>query len=342
MTNLILSVFAFMTMSACTEQQEQKPEPFNGEFNVMFYNVENLFDTVDDPATNDEEFLPQGEKKYTEKRYNKKLSDLSKVISEADPEALPAIIGLCEVENRMVVERLLGQEVFREKNYRIVHKDSPDGRGIDVALIYDADIFHIADEDFLEVKLPFAERPRTRDILYASAVNGSDTLHIFVNHWPSRYGGQEKSEPKRLKAAEVLREKVDKLKEANPTANLLIMGDFNDYPVNKSLTEVMGARADTTASLYNMLAPIHEAGEGTYNYRGEWGALDQFLVSTTMLQNEEGFTTSTGDVEVIKKEWMMYVNDSGEAYPNRTYGGPNYYGGYSDHLPILMRMELRQ
>ena len=349
-SNFIFTALTLLVISGCNGQQENSSKAIAGnstakttaqDFGVLFYNVENLFDTENDPAIDDDEFLPEGEKRYTQERYRKKLEDLSRVIAEASPGDLPAVIGLCEVENKLVVQNLIDQSALAGKNYKIVHKDSPDGRGIDVALVYDADLFSVVNEDFLSVKIPFAERPATRDILHAELKSGDESLHIFVNHWPSRYGGQEKSEPKRMAAATALKKKVDEIRQSQPDANMLMMGDFNDYPINKSVVEVMEANTDSTSGLYNMMATLHEAGLGTYNYRGEWGALDQFWVSSSMLMDEESFSTSTGDVTIIKKEWMLYINDSGDAYPNRTYGGPNYYGGFSDHLPIYMRMELK-
>ncbi|MFZ6052641.1 endonuclease/exonuclease/phosphatase family protein [Halocola ammonii] len=349
-SNLLFTIFTLLIITGCSGQPDNGAEaqaPTSNsiqkakDFGVLFYNVENLFDTENDPAIDDDEFLPEGEKKYTEERFRKKLEDLSRVIAEGSPGDLPAIIGLCEVENKLVVQQLISESNLAGRNYKIVHKDSPDGRGIDVALVYDADLFEVAAEDFYTVEIPFAERPATRDILHAELKSGDESLHVFVNHWPSRYGGQEKSEPKRLAAAEALRKEVDQIRKQDPEANMLMMGDFNDYPINKSVVEVMEANTDSTSGLYNMMATLHEAGLGTYNYRGEWGALDQFWVSSSMLMDEESFSTSTSDVEIIKKEWMLYINEAGEAYPSRTYGGPNYYGGFSDHLPIYIRLELK-
>lgn len=305
---------------------------------VVFYNVENLFDTVDDTTVWDDHFLPDSLKQWTDERYDKKLSDLAKVLTAISEDDLPEIIGVCEVENRQVVEDLFKTDSLSKRKYEVIHEQSPDFRGIDVALAYDSDLMSELQHENIRVAFSFEPETTTRDILYAKLLSCGDTLHVFVNHWPSRRGGQERSEPKRLKAATVLRTKIDSILLKDKTAKVIAMGDFNDYPNNTSMTEVMNCEPGADQMLTNMTYRFHADGIGTYNYRGEWGMLDQFIVSDGLLYSAKGCATSDSAVVVFKEDWMLYFPESGSPSPSKTYGGPNYYGGYSDHLPIRMTL----
>lgn len=305
---------------------------------VVFYNVENLFDTIEDPEIWDDEFLPDSAKKWTQERYDKKLVDLAKVLTEISEDGLPEVIGVCEVENRQVVEDLFHTDSLGNRKFKVIHEQSPDFRGIDVALAYDSEILTELYHEKISVSFSFEPEKKTRDILYAKMLSCGDTLHFFVNHWPSRRGGQEASEPKRLKAATVLRTKIDSILLRNPNAKIVSMGDFNDYPNNTSMTEVMNCEPGANHQLTNLTHRFHEGGLGTYNYKGEWGMLDQFIVSDGLLYSKEGCAASDSSVAIFKEDWMLYFPKEGEPTPRRTYGGPNYYGGYSDHLPIRMTL----
>ena len=305
---------------------------------MVFYNVENLFDTVDDTTTWDDEFLPDSVKKWTDERYQKKLVDLAKVLTAISEDHLPEVIGICEVENRKVVEDLFATDSLKAGKFKVIHEESPDFRGIDVALAYNAELFSELYHEKIRYSFSFEPETTTRDILYAKLLSCGDTLHFFVNHWPSRRGGQEKSEPKRLKAATVLRTKIDSILLRDKQAKVIAMGDFNDYPNNRSMTEVMNCEPGANARLTNLTYQFHEAGLGTYNYRGEWGMLDQFIVSDGLLYSASGCATSDSSTVIFKEDWMLYFPESGEPSPSRTYGGPNYYGGYSDHLPIRLTL----
>lgn len=324
----------------CCKPKEKVSQ--NGDTNsalvVQFYNVENLFDIYDDPAIFDEEFTPESEKQWTEERYNDKLEKLARVLSAKDG-AGPCIIGLCEVENRKVVEDLADQKPLSSWGLDIVHRDSPDGRGIDVALLYPRDQVTILKEHYVQSKLPAGDRPNTRLAMIVEALVGQDTLIIGVNHWPSRYGGQEESEPNRLTVAYNVDKKLDSLRKATPGAGVILMGDFNDYPNNKSLAEILGAGKTADSQMVNLMWDLHKSGKGTYNYKGNWGCLDQFIVSPNLVDGSGPWITSPENVIITRFDWMMYTNDEGEQYPNRTYGGPNYYGGYSDHLPIEVSLQ---
>lgn len=318
----------------------QKLEDFEG-YPVIFYNVENLFDTINDPKTNDDEFTPKGSKKWNSKRYEDKLAKLSEVITSTNTNN-PLFIGLAEIENRFVILDLIQTGSLSNTKYRIAHFDSPDQRGIDVALAFDLERFFLLHSEAVPVKLKEDDDFKTRDILYVKGLlKDSIPLHIFVNHWSSRYGGQKESEHKRIRAANILKHKSDSLLAEDPNANILFMGDFNDYPTNKSISEVLGAKSikETNENEFiNLLAPQHAEGKGTHNYRGKWGALDQIIISPSL---KEGKTISVKDNEahILYEDFLLYEHKSGDKTPNRTYGGPNYFGGYSDHLLIYTFLE---
>jgi predicted extracellular nuclease len=310
----------------------------NKELDMVFYNAENLFDTQDDPATMDEEFTPSGEKEWTRGRYNKKVKDVAKVLTSTDFDGIPEIVGLAEVENKRVLNALLRTEYFSGGYYGIVHKNSPDVRGIDVALLYKTDAFKLLHKDFIPIQFPFDKESKVRDILYAKGVAGSDTLHFFVNHWKSRAGGREETEQKRTYSARVLKAQIDSILNVNADAKIVAMGDFNDEPTNKSLSKVLGAKNpegdDKQAVLYNLMYPKDKEGKGTYSYKYEWFMLDNFIVSAACLE-ENGYHTSPENVHIFDPPWVLYDDSkAGMKVPNRTYGGDNYFGGISDHLAI--------
>ena len=308
---------------------------------VVFYNVENLFDTENEPGKSDGEFTPEGEKKWDQQRYGKKLADIAKVLTSVNETELPEIIGLCEVENRSVLEDLIETGKLASREYKIVHHESPDFRGIDCALLYRPDEFKVLHHQ--PIKISFKNEPdyKTRDILYVKGrtVN-REKLHIFVNHWPSRIGGTEKSEPNRVQVATILKEKIDSISQTSSNAKIIVMGDMNDEPDNKSLQQILGAKkpAEETAQLRNLMFPADENGEGSYNYRGNWNMLDNLVVSKNLL-DEKGFQVTNKQGYIFQKEWMEYKNRNGGVSPNRTYGGPNYYGGISDHFPVYFKLQ---
>ena len=316
-------------------------------FNVAFYNVENLFDTLDLAETADDEFTPESEKHWNTERYNMKLDHVSEVLSKINGKAgtYPDLIGLCEVENRTVVEDLMAHGNFGGTSFGIVHAESPDGRGIDAALVYQTDRFEVLTENFYEILVPDAERPNTRLLLYVKGkVNATgEELHVFVNHWPSRHGGQEASEPKRLTVATKARAIIDSIQNAQSDAKIILVGDFNDYPNNKSVKDVL--RASTSPSgagdLYNLSGDLVAEGVGTYNYKGDWGILDQAIVSQALKNANSGLQCSPAGCQIYREDYILYHDQKYDDWkPSRTYGGPNYYGGYSDHLPILVRLSV--
>lgn len=302
---------------------------------VVNYNVENLFDTEDDKHIDDNEFLPESEKKWTPERYQKKLDDIARVLTSIDAKDLPEIIGLEEVENRGVLEDLINTSAMGKGHYAIVHQDSPDNRGIDVALLYRPAEFQLISFEVIPVDPGF----KTRDILHVYGKFKKQNFHFFVNHWPSRIGGLEKSEPNRVVAAETLKKAVDQVLATDPTANIVIMGDMNDTPENKSLKEVLGAGMPGSPSqLVNLMMPLALEGKGSYYYRGSWDMLDNLIVSQSLLDSK-GFRVSPVKGHIFSQDWMNYTDKNGNVSPNRTYGGPNYYGGVSDHYPVYFELK---
>jgi len=310
---------------------------------VVFYNVENLFDTLNQQGERDGEFTPTGKNKWTSERYNKKVNDIAHVLADVNKNELPEIIGLCEIENKAVLNDLVKTPALKAGKYEIAQFESPDYRGIDCALLYRPDEFKLLAKS--PVRVTFSDEPEftTRDILYVKGeLPNHEELHIFVNHWPSRIDGLEKSQPKRLEAARILKHKIDSVLLKNPSANILVMGDMNDEPSNRSLNEVLGAKIPGTpnARLVNLMYPIHQKKLGSYNYRGNWNMLDNMIVSTSLL-DKKGFCCVDQQGFVFSEKWMQNIDKNGVMYPNRTYGGPNYYGGVSDHFPVFIKLSVK-
>jgi predicted extracellular nuclease len=311
-------------------------------YGVMFYNLENLYDTINDPAKDDEVFLPNADRLWNASKYEAKLENLSKVIATA-ADMLPTLVGLCEVENEMVVKDLVNTNNLKPGNYDYVHYDSPDERGIDVALLYNKKDFKVKSSKAIAVTLPGEKQDFTRDILMVNGeilINGKkEQLFVFVNHWPSRSEGEEVSAPKRAAAATKLKEVVDSLNAKLDNPNIVIMGDFNDTPLDISIQKILNAQAtaDTYAeeTLVNLMTKLQTTGQGSYNYKGNWQALDQIIVSAGLLDGKS-LEVSPETAQFVKKDWMLYHNDKYGDSPDRTFAGNKYIGGYSDHLPVFV------
>jgi predicted extracellular nuclease len=194
--------------------------------------------------------------------------------------------------------------------------------------------------DFITRALPAGDRPNTREVVYAEVISAGDTLHTFVNHWPSRGGGQMETEPNRLTIAEMVKSRLDALRKNKAEVKILLMGDFNDYPQNKSIREILQASAKTDWPMYNLMESFDKAGEGTYNYKGDWGTLDQFIISNSLLYANQGFSANENSAEIFDEDFVMYFDKDGNKSPSRTYGR-EYYGGYSDHLAIICRLQIK-
>ncbi|HPD94876.1 MAG TPA: endonuclease [Tenuifilaceae bacterium] len=310
-------------------------------FRVMFYNVENLFDPFDDSLTRDDEFTPLGARHWTWNKMEDKVNKIFKVIiavGEFDP---PVLVGMCEVENGFLLHRLTVETPLSKYNYKVVHRESPDRRGIDVALLYRPDKFNLLEKEFIGVHFPDSPGKTTREIVYAKGILGGDTLHVFVNHWPSKYGGELESEGGRYAAAYTLKHKVDSIRVFYPDARILIMGDMNDEPESDPIVKGFGvclnADSSCTENFVNISAILKQHGQGSYKYQGVWGIIDQIVVSRSLLSGKYGLHTSPESASVFAAPFLLEP-DEGYAgqRPNRTYIGFKYHGGFSDHLPVYI------
>ena len=310
-----------------------------------FYNLENLFDTLDTPGVSDTEFSPSGNLLWNSERYHEKLTRLAEVIGQLgknkNPEGI-SLLGVAEVENRYVLEDLVNMPAIRDKGLRIVHFDSPDRRGIDVALLYEPDRFSPLDAYPLEIPIfDGTEQIFTREALYVKGLLDGDVIHILVNHWPSRRGGESKTAPWRAAGARVCRSIVDSLNQAEGTPRIIIMGDLNDDPVSPSVKQVLGARENSKevehGGLYNPMAHYDRRGLGSNAYRDTWSLFDQIIISKALLDGEAG---SYGFLQayVFNKKFLRQKKGHFKGYPFRTYGGSEYLGGYSDHFPVYIHL----
>jgi len=316
------------------------------EFKIISYNVENLFDVKHDSLYNDSEYLPGGLRGWSYARYKEKLSNIAKVIVAAGEWNPPAIIGLCEIENRNTLYNLTKNTGLQQLNYKFIHYESPDVRGVDVALLYLTNFFEILNSHPIKIKFPNSEST-TRDILYACGkIPNGDTLHIFVNHFPSRLGGELESEDRREIVAKFLRNAVDSIFEICKNAAVIIMGDFNDYPDNKSITKILKTNPlpdnfneIDPQKLYNLAYKIHTDGKiGSYRHDNEWGMLDQIIVSGALLDNSLKTRVLCNTFQVFAPSWLLEEDKTFGMRPFRTYIGMKFNGGFSDHLPILVKL----
>ncbi len=308
---------------------------------VMFYNVENLFDTYDNPLTRDDEFTPQGAKHWTKARYMMKLRKLAEVVDSVGGGRWPLMIGLAEVENRRVLEDFVGKTVLSGGDYGIVHRDSPDVRGIDVALLYRQKEVTMSESAFLRIPFPEDTTIRTRDVLYAKILFRQDTLHIFVCHFPSMVGGEKQSEWKRKRAASVVRHKVDSVFRRNPEAGIIVMGDLNgkaDTPAQKVLGAKSSDKKIQTSELYNTGYYLLKKNHGSYRYKGNWQTIDHIIVSGGLIDGKSGCFAERR-MTVFSAPFLLEEDKAYFGYkPCPTYRGPRYIGGVSDHLPVFIRL----
>lgn len=309
---------------------------------IAFYNLENLFDTIDDPNTRDEQFLPDGDYQWTSERYEKKLENMSKVISRiAKGQGGITLLGISEIENERVVRDLINHPNLKPLNLELVHHDSPDRRGVDVALIYRKDRFQVI--DVKPYRLVTEDTAfRTRDQLLVSGIlDGSDTLHVIVNHWPSKLGGEKRSMPKRVAAAALSKHISDSIMQSNPMAKVVIMGDLNDNPDAKSIIQTLGAKKKAKdTELYQLFNPMYKLymdGVWSYVYRDEPNVIDQIIISYGLLNAQHGFKYAS--VHIFRESYMLTQSGSYEGYPLRTFVAGVYQGGYSDHLPVYIIVE---
>lgn len=318
---------------------------------IAFYNLENFYDTIDNPLVNDNDFTPKGEKNYNGGIYWDKVGNLASVLSklgsDEKPESMspdgPAIIGVAEIENDTVLTDLVNHPLLKKRGYKIVHYDSKDIRGVDVALLYNPKYFKPEESKALFVKLPGGSKDSyfTRDVLWVKGKLDGETIHIYVNHWPSRLGGEERSAPARAAAAMVSKNHIDSINKADGEQKVIIMGDLNDDPVSPSLTEVLKAKAKIkdvkSGGLFNPWVDMYKKGYGTLAYQDAWGLFDQIVISYPWLDKEQNGFFFFKQV-IFNREFMTENKGRYKGYPMRTWDGNTYRSGYSDHFPTYLVM----
>lgn len=312
---------------------------------VVFYNVENLFYPENDPEKRDDDFTPDGLKRWSYYRYQQKLNNIYKTMTAVGGWELPAIIGFCELENKQVLKDLISKTPLKKFNYGIVHEESADRRGIDVGFIYRKNKFKYISHEIIRPVFPFDSTLKTRDILHIEGqVLGKDTLHVFVNHWPSRWGGQAKSEPKRMYVASLIRKRVDEIYAENPNAKIIVMGDFNDEVENKSLVDVLNAKGHKEevgpTDMYNYMYQLSKDWQlGSHKYQGHWGTLDHIVASAPLLteKRKNKLFADPNGAHIFAARFLLEPDNKYLGFqPFRTYAGPRFIGGFSDHLPIYI------
>ncbi|MDC6366383.1 MULTISPECIES: endonuclease [Flavobacteriaceae] len=308
-------------------------------YTIAFYNLENFFDTKDDPHTLDDDFTPDGFKKWNESKFRRKVKKIGKTISRIgleETKKLPILVGLAEVENKIVIQKLLKSKSLRNEDYGFVHFDSPDERGIDTALIFHKKHFAVLESETIPLLIENEDGVRdfTRDILYVKGKLHQEVVHVFVNHWPSRRDGAEETSYKRIKAAQTILQKLQVVGE--DSLNCIIMGDFNDDPNSSSIQSLMATGAFINP-MQKLLSPV----SGSANYKGIWSLFDQILISHSFLNYEKG-THSFRKAEVFSPRFLKEWKGRYKGNPFRTFAGKKYLGGYSDHFPVYAVFEENQ
>ena len=333
---LILGILFPMSQLRAQEKQAYKVGL------VGFYNLENLFDTIDDPNKNDEEFLPDGANQWNSEKYLTKLRNMAYSISTIGTDITPegiAVLGCSEMENRQVLEDLVAQPEIKDRNYQIVHYDSPDRRGVDVGLIYNPKYFKLTSTKSYCTIVPGQPDFITRDQLLVSGLFDGEMMHFIVMHWPSRYGGEKRSMPGRIAAAELCRHIADSILREDQNAKIIMMGDFNDYPTNKSITEYLRASGNMNdlrdGEFFNPMYELHKKGIGTNYYHDVPGVLDQTIITPGLLPTDYS-TYQFKNAKVHNKEFLKQHGGRYNGYPFRSFAGGVWMGGYSDHFPVYV------
>jgi len=334
----IFLVILFFFNASAQEKQKYKVAI------VGFYNLENFYDTINNPVVNDEEFLPNGPRQYNSRIYWDKVTKLATVLSGIGTDMNPdgaAIIGVAEIENDTVLKDLVNHTLLKNRHYAIAHYDSRDARGVDVGMLYNPKYFTLEQSDKLFVQLPGGSKDAyfTRDVLWVKGKLDGETVHIYVNHWPSRSGGEERSAPARAAAAAVVKQHSDSIIKAEPGAKIVIMGDLNDDPVSPSIIEVLRAKGKQKevmkGGLFNPWTEMYRNGIGTLAYQDSWNLFDQIIISYPWLNKEQdGFFYY--QPRIYNKEFMTENVGRYKGYPMRTWDGNSYRGGYSDHFPTYL------
>ncbi|MDR2854233.1 MAG: endonuclease/exonuclease/phosphatase family protein [Prevotellaceae bacterium] len=338
-TSIVFGIFA---CSPKKNVQSVSSEKLNLEAAcISFYNLENLFDTVHNVGVNDYEYTPTGKNQWNGMKYKAKLKNMSYAISQIGTDVSPVgaiIVGVSEIENRGVLEDLVNQPSIKDRQYEIVHYDGPDRRGVDVGLLYNPRYFTVSNSKSYRLHSQDANF-LTRDQLMVSGYLFGEKIHIIVNHWPSRTGGELESQPKRIEAATLTRSIVDSLFTVDANAKIIVMGDLNDDPFNKSCAEVLNAKHDaadaTGTALYNVFWKTLESGIGSLAYQGRWNLFDQIIISPNLL-NADRQHLGFWKAEVFNKPFLTWQEGEYKGTPHRTHSRGVWVNGYSDHYPTMI------
>lgn len=330
----VMSVFAF---SLSAQKKTYKVSC------IAFYNLENLFDTIDNPDKNDEQFLPNGDYNWNTAKYMTKLDRMSEVITQIGDDYVkggPAVIGVSEIENINVLEDLCATTRMAPSNYVPILIEGPDRRGVDVALLYRKDLFTPISYSSHRLIIPRKNDFFTRDQLLVSGILDGDTMHFIVVHWPSRRGGEKRSAPLREAAAELSRSIVDSILNVNPEAKIFIMGDYNDNPSDASVTKYLNATGEIDdvgeTKLFDPMYKMYKInGLGSHAYRDHWSLFDQIVISEGLTGDDKS-SFKMFKTQIFNRGFLLQKEGSFSGYPLRTLVGSTYMGGYSDHFPVYM------
>ncbi len=332
-----LAAFAILSLNAQTKR-----------YAVVFYNVENVFDTVKSPGVFDQDFTPEGSYAWNGTKYWKKMANLEQVFGDISVATggYPVVIGVSEIENRSVLEDISSLPRLQKANYQIVHYDSPDARGVDVGMLYRPDKFVLEGSMAIPLILPWDSTFRSRDILVAWGTIEKEPFCFMVNHWPSRRGGETASAPRRNRAAQLVREAVDSIAALRPATKFVIMGDMNDDPNNESLAKYLGGKLKASevgkGDLFNPFYEMHKKGLGTLAYQDRWNLFDNMIVSQTLLHAPPGefrLVKGSGNKywgQIFIRPYLTQTSGQYKGYPFRSFSGTNFQNGYSDHFPVYI------
>ena len=341
---LIITIVLVSALAVCFAQKPHK---------IMFYNMENFFDTINDPETNDEEFLPDGAKRWNSVKYNKKLHNMERVLFDiaAMDRNYPIVIGVSEIENRSVLEDIVSTPKLRPANYSICHYDSPDLRGVDVAFLYRPDVFKLEGSENVPIRIESLPDFRTRGIVTMWGTIDGEPFLFMVSHWPSRLGGQQASAFKRNAVARQMRAIADSVLMVNPATKIVAMGDFNDDPTDESVEVYLGAKTSLKklqpGDFYTPFADMLKAGLGTLAYRDTWNLFDNIVLTENLACGTTGKLRIVKDPNkktkyygnIFKPSYLIQKEGQFKGYPLRSFVGNNFQGGFSDHLPVFIYID---
>ncbi|MCD6063089.1 MAG: endonuclease [Flavipsychrobacter sp.] len=335
-------VISILLLSASSPCFAQKPK----QLAIAFYNVENLFDTINDPHTDDDAFTPKGQYKYTANIYRQKLHNTAYVLkqmAETSQAGAPAIIGLAEIENAQVLSELVRNDQIKKYDYKNLSYESHDARGIDVAILYQPKLFKLIDSKPIHLTITNSGHTETtRDILFVTGLlDGKDTMHLLVSHWPSRREGKGETAPKRKQVAAANKRIIDSLMKKNPLSKVIVMGDLNDDPIDESVVNTLNANDGRERikpyTLFNPWLELYNNGKGTAAFQNRWNLFDQIILSRAFMQ--KGSSWKFSGAEIFNKEFLLTRSGKQQGFPYRSWRGYHWMNGYSDHLPVLLYLE---